>query len=101
MRVIRRNTFETNSSSTHSLTMCTHDEYEKWKNGELVFDRWNDKLVLPQNKDSEEDDYYDKDYFTYDEFFDYYCDGLETYSETHTTPNGEKIVCFGYYGYNG
>lgn len=29
--VIRRGIFETNSSSVHSITMCSDDEYNKWK----------------------------------------------------------------------
>ena len=33
---IRRNVFETNSSSTHTLTICTQDEYKAFQNGELV-----------------------------------------------------------------
>lgn len=101
MRIIRRNTFETNSSSTHSLTMCTQDEYEKWKNGELVFDRWEDILVEPIEKVEQEDDFCDKNYFTYEEFFDYYGCEYETYAEKFKTPNGEEIIAFGYYGYNG
>ena len=32
---IRRNVFETNSSSTHSITMCMESEYDAWKRGEL------------------------------------------------------------------
>ena len=39
-RQIRRGVFETNSSSTHSLTMCSEEEFEQWKNGELLFDEW-------------------------------------------------------------
>ncbi len=42
MRQVRRGTFETNSSSTHSLTICTAEEFEKWKRGELLFNRWSD-----------------------------------------------------------
>jgi len=37
-RQIRRGVFETNSSSTHSLTMCSEEEFEKWKVGEGLFD---------------------------------------------------------------
>lgn len=37
MRLIRRNTFETNSSSTHSITMCSESDFDKWKNGELYY----------------------------------------------------------------
>ena len=32
---IRKGVFETNSSSTHSITMCTKNEYDDWKNGKL------------------------------------------------------------------
>jgi hypothetical protein len=38
MRVIRRGVFETNSSSTHSITMCSIEEYEKWESGEVLLD---------------------------------------------------------------
>ena len=37
MKIIRNGVFETNSSSTHSITMCTKSDYEKWKNGELYY----------------------------------------------------------------
>jgi hypothetical protein len=33
---IRRGVFETNSSSTHSLTICTKDLFSKWTRGEVV-----------------------------------------------------------------
>lgn len=36
MLQIRRNVFETNSSSTHSITICTSDEYQKWADGEML-----------------------------------------------------------------
>lgn len=46
---IRRGVFETNSSSTHSLTMCSEEEFEKWKNGEILFDRWgSEDFVSPK-----------------------------------------------------
>lgn len=45
---IRRGTFETNSSSTHSLTMCSEEEFNRWKNGELLFKRWEEKFVEPK-----------------------------------------------------
>jgi len=32
-RQIRRSVFETNSSSTHSITMCSNTDFEKWENG--------------------------------------------------------------------
>ena len=35
-RQIRRGVFETNSSSTHSLTMCLKSDYDRWTNGEVL-----------------------------------------------------------------
>ena len=34
---IRHNVFETNSSSSHSLVVCTKDEYIKFKKMELFY----------------------------------------------------------------
>lgn len=45
MRQIRRNVFETNSSSTHTLAICTEDEYKDWKDGKLLFNKWNETFV--------------------------------------------------------
>lgn len=42
---IRRGVFESNSSSTHSLVMCSEKEFESWKNGELLFDYWDETFV--------------------------------------------------------
>ena len=135
-REIRRNVFETNSSSTHSLSICTEQEFEDWKSGKLLFDRLGGRFILPyQLSDKEKKnaaleytankkEYYkdwdeltdvqkekwyssykeehnleDDDGITYDSFFDNGC--LETYSCHYVTPSGDKIVCFGEYGYDG
>lgn len=50
--VIRYGVFETNSSSSHSLCVCTTEEYEKFINGELVIDLKKDELI-PRPKDFE------------------------------------------------
>ena len=49
MKKIRIGTFETNSSSTHSITMCMKDDYKKFKNGEMYL--YDEKLITPQEKD--------------------------------------------------
>jgi len=36
MYTIRVGIFETNSSTSHSLTLCTEEEYQKYLSGELV-----------------------------------------------------------------
>lgn len=38
---VRRGVFETNSSSTHSITMCLESEYDKWLNGETFLRTWD------------------------------------------------------------
>lgn len=44
-RQIRRGVYETNSSSSHSITMCSEEEFEKWKDGKLLFDSWKEEFV--------------------------------------------------------
>ena len=152
---VRQNTFETNSSSTHSITMSTEGDYMKWKNGELYltsdgkfvteddknsiirrktfedkldidyddktitydgkvipYTNWQDKidkidaLCTPENlaKITEDDinEYlaaysYDIGLLSYESYWDK-IEEYETYKEDFTTPNGEKVVAFGYYG---
>ena len=45
MLQIRHGVFETNSSSTHSITIVPKDEFEKWVDGEVYFndDSWEVK----------------------------------------------------------
>lgn len=45
MQTIRNGVFETNSSSTHSLTMCTENEYKSWLDGKLCFHMDGDRFV--------------------------------------------------------
>lgn len=124
---VRRGTFETNSSSTHSMTMCMQDEYDAWKNGKLYF------VSEPYGSDSEfiknnfvtfeeaqdiivKHEYDPKpleeitkefikehgpDYYihTYDDYLE---DGnLEFFEGSFTTPGGETVVAFGGFGYDG
>lgn len=107
MLQVRRNVFETNSSSTHSITICTEDEYEMWKRGEIYWDRWGETFVSKEeaeegfNKSRHEDfnDYlYYEGLYTFDRYEDI---GMETYKEQYQTKSGDKIVAFGYYGYDG
>lgn len=44
---IRYGVFETNSSSVHSLTMCSEEDFNKWKSGEYLFNTYEEKFVLP------------------------------------------------------
>lgn len=123
MKQIRRGVFETNSSSVHTLTMCSEEEYAKWENGELLYFQWDDKFDTRENIIKEfkslkwssgelrypdvnwEDDEEVEEIFseegiqTYEDFFEY--TDYETFERTYTTPGGEKVVAFGHYGWDG
>jgi hypothetical protein len=95
MKQIRYGVFETNSSSTHSLTICSDEEYKKFESGELVISRWDDSLLPPGTfEDSNE-------YYTCNAFFGERDDDLEIFYKTYTTKGGEVIHAFGKYGYDG
>lgn len=96
-RQIRQGVFETNSSSVHSLTMCSAEDYEKWKKGELVYDRWGRKLV-PLTDEIKEIMVDSGKYYTMEDFDDYEKMKYETFCEEFTTASGETVVAFGYYG---
>lgn len=97
MRLIRRNTFETNSSSTHSLTMCDKNTFHDWKEGKIFYDSWDEKFVDSYYTGEEE---WRNEYVqSYEEWE--YDDYLETYEEEYETPGGEVIIAFGKYGFDG
>ena len=45
---IRNNTFETNSSSTHSIVIGLRSQIEDWIKGKLVYDYDNDQFISPE-----------------------------------------------------
>ena len=123
MKQMRRNVFETNSSSTHSITMCSRDEYDRWSNGELYLDRWggefktrneliekfktktrykSTELCYPNtdwsNPDEVDEILKDEGWLTEEQYWDDV--DMETFEEIYTTQNGEEVVAFGYYGYD-
>lgn len=121
---IRFGAFETNSSSVHSLIMCSAEEYEKLKNGELyIDDGWRGVSLLtkeeaamklldvkrgqPYTLDSvmalpnEEliDLLANNEIYTLESYWDEHA-YMEGYVEYYTTPGGEGVVAFGYYGHD-
>ena len=42
---IRNGLFETNSSSVHSLTMTSGANYDKWADGEVVYDENENEFI--------------------------------------------------------
>lgn len=119
---VRYGVFETNSSSTHSLTMMMKSDYERWeKEGLYLFDGYTDgwRSNKPVNgavytrEEAVEFVKSNKYYRVGDEvdneelsdwgfilFDDYGDDYLEGFYEEFTTPSGETIVAFGEYGYD-
>ena len=126
---VRRGVFETNSSSTHSLTMCLKSDYDKWLKGESVlytgygfgyslkkpikntfytmeeaidfiqFDRYASDLDLNDIDAVKEYMKDDGDWMTIEDY-ERYCEYFEEFEETITTPNGDQVVAFGYYGHD-
>lgn len=133
-------TFETNSSSTHSITICPQETYEKWRDGRLLFGDYNEDFIEAEELtpydyecaktkyESSKGKYYKSweelsaedqkdytieyvlmnkkkksydEYLTYREWRDRHNCGTEIFSEYYTTNSGDKIVAFGYYGYDG
>lgn len=128
MLQIRRNVFETNSSSTHSITMCSKDDYDRWINGDVYLnDGWwsknneseyKDKKFVTRDEaidiikcsgrnieyDNECYESFDKyiaeeyEIYTSDEYFEN--EYLENFYESYTTDSGETVIAFGLYGYD-
>lgn len=119
MRQVRSSVFETNSSSVHTLTICTEDEYGLYTDGELLHCRcdWVLKGTKYEGRKfvtREEAAEIEKEYrYAYDdksieesvhddfEFYDDEDEYLECYEEHFVTPSGDKMVAFGRYGYDG
>ena len=109
MRQIRIGTFETNSSSVHSLVILEAEDFAKWKSGDFVLDV-DDKvktkeLLYAAHKetvdrwhDGNVEDYISDEKLDYNSFFDR---DMETFIQRYKTKSGEEVVAFGYYGYDG
>lgn len=126
MRQVRRGVFETNSSSVHTLTICTEEEFKKFSSGELLVVDWNLPLqgteweevkFIPSDVAREltkkylekdfDDERYDDDDITEEMncYFEFYDDSndytYEHYEEHFVTPSGDEMVVFGKYGRDG
>lgn len=96
---IRQGVFETNSSSVHTLTMCSDSEYKKWENGELLYGKYSEVFITREEYEANQEKYdSDDDYKSYDDYFNDY--DMETYDESYKTPGGEIVHAFGRYGYD-
>ena len=96
-RQIRCGVFETNSSMTHALTICTEEEYRKWEDGELLYGKWENDFKTPEEVKTL-DRWEQEEYVSLEEYDDDY--DFEHYEEHFTTPSGDSMVVFGYYGHD-
>ena len=117
MKTIRVGVFETNSSSTHTMVLVGKEDWEKFKEGILLYDKDGGKFVETKTVVPEEmfdelrnalvedwdemegaDDVEDR-YATHSEMecgFDRY----ETDEKEFTTKSGDTVVAFSWYGYD-
>lgn len=113
MKTIRKGVFETNSSSTHSICICTDEELEAWKNNEIFWDDYNSEFISKKDllrdttrTEGETDEDLLEELLRnprgFDvETFDSYGEDYETFMYDYLTPKGEHINIYCYYGYNG
>ena len=97
MLQIRQGVFETNSSSTHALAICTQEEWDKLQSGEYVVDEWDITKMFNANDEAVKNDEYAR-YVTYDELYD--CKPFEFFTRHFTSPSGDEMVAWGFYGYD-
>lgn len=103
---IRKNVFETNSSSTHSMTIVKKEEYDKWVKGEyyLWVDDWEfilkeEALVIREDLFKQGKDINKWDFpLSFEEFRDYDIVDYDHILEDFNIDNID-IVAIGYHGY--
>lgn len=127
---IRYGVFETNSSSVHSLVMCSENEYNDFIHDKLLYNALLHKFITKKEaldklfdrlKDNFSFQYHfgklsrkDLDNIPLDEIQDYLAEEcniftseyyfseleFETFEEKYITNSGETIYAFGYYGHD-
>ena len=112
---IRQGVFETNSSSTHAMVICSKADYEKLERGEMYIDAWGEEPVTKEEVIKRLSKYYDREELeamNEDDFLeivmdngfytlDYWREDLNDFKEEFTTEHGDEIVVFGRYGFDG
>ena len=130
MKQVRSNTFETNSSSTHSICMCTKDQYDSWasdwdslKADSILYSNCKEKLVTVEEAIKDVNSYreivklsdvIDANSPEHDDAIESLrdegymtCDDFdnnndnEFYYDEFVIPGGETVVAFGDYGWDG
>lgn len=125
MKQIRRGLFETNSSSVHTLVVVPSEDFDKWKNNEVVYVIDEDKFIDYEDlraffydeskceyddckkcmekkggscQRAEDDDWDIPSIVTLNGYF--YDEFMERYVVDYKTKSGDEITIFGYYGHD-
>lgn len=89
---------------SHSMCICTEEDYQKFLDGELIYDAWSASLVDPAMIDEEkrrcEEGWGGVRYLKDGEFYKLEWHSRSCYDEHFITPSGDKMVVFGVYGYS-
>ena len=116
-KIIRFNTFETNSSSTHSLIIISEEEFEKFKSGQTYFKIYDDTFLTREEISKSElflrecPNYVNANEFEKEEilsnFLDEFCDSdypefasyqwLDLVTREVYDKDGNKQIAFSYY----
>lgn len=75
----------------HFYTREEAIEFEK-------IDKYIRKDVDWSNEEEVNEIFHENEFYDYEYFWNEYCENYETFEETTITPNGERVVAFGYYG---
>ena len=116
----RYSVFETNSSSVHSICICSKNEYDCWADElplitkeSFLWDDYSERLVsieeilsyIPISFEEAErigfscintNHYMTKSVYSQSCYKKWYND----YEEKFTSPSGDKMIAFGYYGHD-
>ena len=116
MKLIRRNTFETNSSSTHALVIISKDDYKAWQENKKVLNLYSGKVEdlseqdkeIIRNEDGSIDykgEHFDSEYdFMESDYYEVIDDGnaskeyIDNYAEVEQKELGDNVIMSIYRG---
>lgn len=113
MLQIRRGVFETNSSSTHSITIVEKEKFQKWSLGVYYYKYFVNSFITLSDLINDYERYTNNEFtsITDDDFVDYlidneiytlndFFDKFEAVTENYTTKSGDEIVAISIYYYS-
>ena len=97
---IRQEVFETNSSSTHALAICTQEEWDKLQSGEYLVNEYDINNIVSKDdpRSINDPESWKEWYITYGELYDR--SYFEFFTRHFKTPSGDDMVAWGYYGHD-